>query len=71
MTLKNICNSLSRRPLSLDVMLLFISPSTILQPLCALLDAWKWGEEQGTQDHSQVCSMKHADSIYRGKSTGL
>ncbi|OJD18406.1 hypothetical protein AJ78_01586 [Emergomyces pasteurianus Ep9510] len=47
MTLKNICNSLSRRPLSLDVMLLFISPSTILQPLCALLDAWKWGEEQG------------------------
>ncbi|EEQ83598.2 RNA polymerase II mediator complex subunit Nut1 [Blastomyces dermatitidis ER-3] len=47
MTLKNICNSLSRRPLSLDVMLLFISPSTILRPLCALLDAWKWGEEQG------------------------
>ncbi|OAX79225.1 hypothetical protein ACJ72_06457 [Emergomyces africanus] len=47
MTLKNICNSLSRRPFSLDVILLFISPSTILQPLCALLDAWKWGEEQG------------------------
>ncbi|PGH16396.1 hypothetical protein AJ79_01727 [Helicocarpus griseus UAMH5409] len=47
MTLKNICNSLSRRPQSLDVMLLFISSSTIVQPLCALLDAWKWGEEQG------------------------
>ncbi|ODH38206.1 hypothetical protein ACO22_02480 [Paracoccidioides brasiliensis] len=47
MTLKNICNALSRRPQSLDVMLLFISSSTILQPLCSLLDAWKWDEEQG------------------------
>ncbi|KAK2777681.1 mediator complex subunit [Emmonsiellopsis sp. PD_33] len=47
MTLKNICNSLSRRPQSLDVMLLFSSPATILQPLCALLDAWKWDEEHG------------------------
>ncbi|PGH22909.1 hypothetical protein AJ80_02958 [Polytolypa hystricis UAMH7299] len=48
-TLKSICNSLSRRPQSLDIMLLFISPATILQPLCALLDTWKWDEDQGSE----------------------
>ncbi|KAK2748758.1 mediator complex subunit [Myotisia sp. PD_48] len=47
MTLRSICNSLSRRPQVLDVMLLFKSPTSILQPLCALLDAWKWDEEHG------------------------
>lgn len=47
MTLKNICSSLSRRPQALDVMLLFKSSVFILQPLCSLLDAWKWDEEQG------------------------
>lgn len=47
MTLKNICNSLSRRPQALDVILLFRSPRQILQPLCALLDSWHWDEDQG------------------------
>ncbi|KKA25603.1 Mediator of RNA polymerase II transcription subunit 5 [Rasamsonia emersonii CBS 393.64] len=46
-TLKTICNSLSRRPQVLDVILLFRSPKTILQPLCSLLDAWRWDEDQG------------------------
>ena len=48
MTLKNICNALTRRPQSLDIMLLFKTPAAILQPLCALLDVWKWDEEHGT-----------------------
>ncbi|QQK44869.1 Mediator of RNA polymerase II transcription subunit 5 [Penicillium digitatum] len=47
MTLKNICNSLSRRPQTLDVMLLFRTTKQVLQPLCAVLDAWKWDEDQG------------------------
>ncbi|GLB11571.1 mediator complex subunit [Aspergillus tubingensis] len=47
MTLKNICNSLSRRPQALDVILLFRSLKQVLQPLCALLDAWHWDEDQG------------------------
>ncbi|EFQ98830.1 RNA polymerase II transcription subunit 5 mediator [Nannizzia gypsea CBS 118893] len=46
MTLKSLCNSLSRRPQALDIMLLFKSPQAILQPLCALLDSWKWDEDQ-------------------------
>ncbi|KAL1994315.1 hypothetical protein VTN49DRAFT_2984 [Thermomyces lanuginosus] len=46
-TLKALCNSLSRRPQVLDVMLLFRSPRAILQPLCVLLDTWRWDEDQG------------------------
>jgi mediator of RNA polymerase II transcription subunit 5 len=47
MTLKNICNSLSRRPQALDVILIFRNPKQVLQPLCALLDSWHWDEDQG------------------------
>jgi len=46
-TLKGICNSLSRRPQALDVILLFRTAKQVLQPLCALLDSWHWDEEQG------------------------
>ncbi|KAJ5133975.1 hypothetical protein N7526_005340 [Penicillium atrosanguineum] len=46
MTLKNICNSLSRRPQALDAMLLFRTTKQILQPLCALLDSWRWDDDQ-------------------------
>lgn len=45
MTLKNICNSLLRRPQVLDIILLFRSPKQVLQPLCFLLDSWHWDEE--------------------------
>lgn len=47
MTLKSICNALSRRPQALDVILLFRSTRQILQPLCILLDSWRWDEDQG------------------------
>jgi mediator of RNA polymerase II transcription subunit 5 len=47
MALKPICNALSRKPQSLDVMLQFTSPISILQPLCQLLDAWRYEDDQG------------------------
>lgn len=47
MTLKNICNALSRRPQALDVILLFRSTTQVLQPLCTLLDSWHWDGDQG------------------------
>ncbi|KAJ5483869.1 Mediator of RNA polymerase II transcription subunit 5 [Penicillium diatomitis] len=47
MTLKNICNSISRRPQTLDVILLFRTSKQVLQPLCGLLDSWRWDEDQG------------------------
>jgi mediator of RNA polymerase II transcription subunit 5 len=47
MTLKNICNSLSRRPQTLDAMLLFRTTKQVLQPLCSILDSWRWDEDQG------------------------
>lgn len=46
-TLKQLCSQLAKKPLSLDVILLFEKPVTILQPLCELLDNWRYDEEQG------------------------
>lgn len=47
MTLKIICNALSRRPQAMDVILLFRTTKQVLQPLCVLLDSWRWDEDQG------------------------
>lgn len=47
MSLKALCSSLSRRPLSMDVVLQFTSCQSILQPLCNLLDGWRYEEDQG------------------------
>ncbi|MCJ1475228.1 mediator complex subunit [Lambiella insularis] len=47
MTLKIICNVLSRKAQALDVLMLFCQPITILQPLCELLDHWQTHEDQG------------------------
>ncbi|KAF2142643.1 uncharacterized protein K452DRAFT_318229 [Aplosporella prunicola CBS 121167] len=47
MSLKTICNALSRKPRSLDIMLQYTSPISILQPICQLLDTWKNEEDQG------------------------
>ncbi|KAF2840549.1 Med5-domain-containing protein [Patellaria atrata CBS 101060] len=47
MSLKTVCNSLSRKPQSLDVILQFTSPASILQPLCNLLDSWRYEDDQG------------------------
>lgn len=45
--LKSICTSLAQKPSSLDVMLLFVSPAAILQPITELLDAWRYEDDQG------------------------
>ncbi|KAI5810438.1 mediator complex, subunit Med5 [Pyronema omphalodes] len=47
MPLRNICSYLARKPSSMDVMLLFIKPAEILEPLCDLLDNWRYEEDQG------------------------
>ncbi|KAI1104909.1 Med5-domain-containing protein [Jackrogersella minutella] len=47
MTLKLLCSQLAKKPLSLDVMLLFDKPITMLHPLCELLDNWRYEEDQG------------------------
>jgi mediator of RNA polymerase II transcription subunit 5 len=46
MILKIMCSQLARRPLALDVMLLFARPATILRPICDLLDNWRYEEDQ-------------------------
>lgn len=47
MSLKMLCSQLARKPLALDVILLFDKPATILHPLCELLDNWRYEEDQG------------------------
>lgn len=47
MTLKGVCNTLSRRPQALDVVMLFTQSVTLLQPLCHILDNWQEHEDQG------------------------
>ncbi|KAI0408251.1 mediator of RNA polymerase II transcription subunit 5 [Xylaria palmicola] len=47
MSLKLLCSQLAKKPLSLDVMLLFAKPATILHPLCDVLDNWHYDEDQG------------------------
>lgn len=47
MSLKSLCSNLAKKPASLDVMLLFNKPTTMLQPLCGLLDNWRYDDDQG------------------------
>lgn len=47
MSLKQLCCQLAKKPLSLDVMLLFGKPEAILHPLCDVLDNWRYDEDQG------------------------
>ena len=47
MSLKTLCCKLVGKPLNLDVLLLFDKPTTILSPLCELLDNWRYEDDQG------------------------
>lgn len=47
MSLKTLCSKLARKPICLDIMLLFDKAITILQPICELLDNWHYDEDQG------------------------
>ncbi|KAL9629402.1 MAG: hypothetical protein Q9164_006897, partial [Protoblastenia rupestris] len=47
MTLKGICNGLSRKPMALDVLLLFTQADVLMRPLCRMLDHWPEHEDQG------------------------
>lgn len=47
MALKSLCAHLARKPSSLDVLLIFDKPLTILPPICQLLDGWRYDDDQG------------------------
>ena len=47
MSLKPICNTLSCKTQSLDVMMLFVQPSVLMQPLCQLMDEWHEQDNEG------------------------
>ncbi|KAK8041323.1 Mediator of RNA polymerase II transcription subunit 5 [Apiospora phragmitis] len=47
MSLKQLCGQLAKKPLALDVILLFEKPIMFLHPLCELLDNWRYDDDQG------------------------
>lgn len=54
MSLKQWCSQLARRPKSLDILMLFNKPDTILRPLCELLDTWTYDENREDQGEYQL-----------------
>ena len=63
-TLKNILSVLSRKPSTLDVIMLFARPNMLLQPLCHILDNWQDHEDQGLSllrwvEGRLICSGEH------------
>ncbi|CCT65574.1 uncharacterized protein FFUJ_02529 [Fusarium fujikuroi IMI 58289] len=46
MSLKVLCSQLAAKPQSLDVILLFEKLPNILEPLCQLLDNWRYEDDQ-------------------------
>lgn len=53
MSLKQWCGQLARKPQSLDILLLFNRPETVLQPVCELLDNWRYDEDREGQGEYQ------------------
>ncbi|KAJ4294602.1 mediator complex subunit [Kalmusia sp. IMI 367209] len=49
MYLKTLCNALSKKPQTLDVVLHFTSPASVLRPLCQFLDEWRYEIDQEYQ----------------------
>ncbi|KJZ75565.1 hypothetical protein HIM_05028 [Hirsutella minnesotensis 3608] len=47
MSLKRLCGQLAQKPQSLDILLLFEKTPAILEPLCQLLDGWRYDDDQG------------------------
>ncbi|KGQ05737.1 Mediator of RNA polymerase II transcription subunit 5 [Beauveria bassiana D1-5] len=46
-SLKLLCLQLSQKPQSLDIILLFDKVTSVLEPVCTLLDNWNYEEDQG------------------------
>jgi len=47
LSLKSICGFLTKKPSSIDVILMFVKPVYLLEPLCVLLDIWRYEEDLG------------------------
>lgn len=46
MSLRTLCNALSRRLPLVDVILQYAQPTDIVQPLCNMLNEWTHDEDQ-------------------------
>ena len=47
LSLRSICGFLTRKPSTIDVIMMFVKPAFFLEPLCVLLDTWRYEEDLG------------------------
>lgn len=47
LSLRSICGFLTKKPSSIDVIMMFVKPVYLLEPLCVLLDTWRYEEDLG------------------------
>ena len=47
LSLRSICGFLTRKPSTIDVIMMFVKPALFLEPLCVLLDTWRYEEDLG------------------------
>lgn len=45
--LKDLCNKIVRQPSLISSLAMFVKPSSLLAPLCRLLDEWSWDDIHG------------------------
>ena len=45
--LRVLCSELAQKPQSLDILLLFEKITSVLEPLCQLLDTWRYDDPEG------------------------
>ena len=55
--LKDLANTIIRKPAATNCIALFIRPSIFLGPLCGLLDEWQWDEIHGGREHPSISSQ--------------
>jgi mediator of RNA polymerase II transcription subunit 5 len=46
-TLKSLCVALAGKPRCIDILMQFVSPAALLQPICQVLDNWRYEDETG------------------------
>src|SRR5271154_3372572 len=63
--LKELCNCIVRHSETIDVMGIFHTPAYILNPLCSLLENWKWDDLHG---NLMYLSVNHCANVVAGES---
>lgn len=59
MSLKTVCSALSRRMTNMDVVMQYTTPSSLLLPMCTLLNEWTHDEDQSKEEEHDSATYTH------------